>query len=211
MNPLSGISFYDALSRLSIGLLILFPFTKSKIYTQWHEISDDTAINSALFVLLCFIVGLFFSMFIDWVCGLGSSEFFFYKNGIKRIKKEYKKLFGNYGLLEIEINLEMYWNIYYCVQKNGLLGNVKPLEALSAFLLNLGAVCLLYILWSFEYVCICYWKSYPIEWFSSLNSPGRIVILSVVVFIICGMLRRYIESNIYHNIISAYKFLLTYK
>ena len=216
MNPLSGISFYDALSRLSIGLLLSIPF----VFTCQDNtnlccfIPENCNIVDALYILIYYIIGLFFSIGIDKIASWKSKCFikkYFYKNNLDCIQKIYNQKIGKYALKVLEIDDETYWNIYYCVQKNGLLGNVKALEALSAFLLNLGAVCILYFIWTLEYVGICYCKANPIEWFSSLNSPGWIVTLSVVVFFICKCVRDYIESNIYHNIIMAYKFLLTYK
>ena len=197
MNTLPGISFYDALSRLSIGLLIFFPLIK---ISYWPKFSDDSTINLALFILTCYLAGFIISFLFNLIssCKNNCVKFYFYKNDLTRINK----LISEYDIDTKPIQVEgkddviTYWNIYYCVQKNGLLGNVPYLEALSAFFLNFGIVgiipiCTLIKRTNYFQNCLfifCF-------------------ILAIIFIIFCWYARYCIENTIYTLVISAYKFL----
>ena len=121
-------------------------------------------------------------------------DLIFYKNKLSWIRE----LAKNNGVELVRTDqpnaLEGYYDKYYSVQKAGLLGNVPPQEALSAFMLNLSALCLYYILVALIFFCIyCCCQSL---W---------IVVIAIVLFPITGISRWRIERNIYYSIIRASK------
>ncbi len=95
--------------------------------------------------------------------------------------------------------IDAYFERYYAVQRAGLLGNVPAMETISAFLMNLAALCILYmtvVLLVIIFTCNCC----QYIW---------IPILSLFLVIIAKIARNYVEDNIYNAIISASKFLET--
>ncbi len=166
-----------------------------------------------LFTIGCFIIGVFFSFLIDKIAEcrqLGYFNKIFYKNNINKIK-ELSVVF-NIELVpdRNETQLEAYWGRYYTVQKAGLLGNVPALETLSAFLLNLSGVSILYVIVEIIYFiwygsfCNCKCSST-----TPLHSFSVVVLLtSSILLILSKYCRDYIEGKIYLSIISAYKFLM---
>lgn len=146
MNPLGGITFYDSLNRLSIGILLTYFFLPCLILESdgccCAQSNDLAAL--AVYIIICYIVGLFFTLLIDRLCTEGYRKrcWFlkvFYKNDLKTIVKIADKI-----KYPIDNSLKSYYAAYYKVQRNGLLGNVPVLEAISAFLLNLCGVAMVY-------------------------------------------------------------------
>lgn len=199
MNPLQGITFYDSINRLVIGFLAsLWIFFCPNLF-EWKL---DPAIITAIYVIACYISGLFFSLLVDRIatvklsCCLGN---IFYKNDIIRIRRAAARKKVILKSMKGQPAIDAYFERYYAVQRAGLLGNVPAMETISAFLMNLAALCILYmtvVLLVIIFTCNCC----QYIW---------IPILSLFLVIIAKIARNYVEYNIYNAIISASKFLET--
>lgn len=129
MNPLSGVSFYDSLNKLSIGALIL-----ASVY-QWPNETQSTCIVSGmpnevfwmLFIIASFIVGIIVQMIVELLTeGWRNSTVLIRK----ACKDEYNK--SLFDLSDKEIK-DKYYRAYYNVTRHNLLLNVPALEALERF------------------------------------------------------------------------------
>ena len=195
MNPLQGSSFYDTINRLVVGIITtLWIFYVEPIRSCVHCFPSE--IKILIYLIGCFIIGSFFSQVTEWIASknIHVVDLIFYKNKLSWIRE----LAKNNGVELVRTDqpnaLEGYYDKYYSVQKAGLLGNVPPQEALSAFMLNLSALCLYYILVALIFFCIyCCCQSL---W---------IVVIAIVLFPITGISRWRIERNIYYSIIRASK------
>lgn len=197
MNPLQGITFYDSINRLVIGFLaslwILF-------CPNIFRCELDPAIITVIYLIACYVFGLFFSLLVDRIatvklpCCLGH---IFYKNDIIRIRRaaaQQKVILTN---SKDQSAIDAYFEKYYSVQSAGLLGNVPAMETISAFLMNLAALCILYMTGGLLVIIFtrncCQYLWIPI--------------LSLFLVIFSKIARNYMENNIYKAIISASKFL----
>lgn len=197
MNPLQGITFYDSINRLVIGFLAsLWIFFCPNIFRR----ELDPAIITAIYLIACYVFGLFFSLLVDRIatvklpCCLGH---IFYKNDIIRIRRaavQQKVILTN---SKDQSAIDAYFEKYYSVQSAGLLGNVPAMETISAFLMNLAALCILYMTGGLL-VIIFTRNCCQYLWIS---------ILSLFLVIFSKIARNYMENNIYKAIISASKFL----
>lgn len=197
MNPLQGITFYDSINRLVIGFLAsLWIFFCPNIF----RCELDPAIITAIYLIACYVFGLFFSLLVDRIasvklpCCLGH---IFYKNDIIRIRRaaaQQKVILTN---SKDQSAIDAYFEKYYSVQSAGLLGNVPAMETISAFLMNLAALCILYMTGTLV-VIIFTRNCCQYIW---------IPILSLFLVIFSKIARNYMENNIYKAIISASKFL----
>ena len=197
MNPLQGITFYDSINRLVIGFLAsLLIFFCPNIF----RCELDPAIITAIYLIACYVFGLFFSLLVDRIatvklpCCLGH---IFYKNDIIRIRRaaaQQKVILTN---SKDQSAIDAYFEKYYSVQSAGLLGNVPAMETISAFLMNLAALCILYMTGALV-VIIFTRNCCQYIW---------IPILSLFLVIFSKIARNYMENNIYKAIISASKFL----
>ena len=199
MNPLQGITFYDSINRLVIGFLAsLWIFFCPNLFRR----ELDPAIVTAIYLIACYILGLFFSLLVDRIatvklpCCLGH---IFYKNDIIRIRRAAARKKVILKSMKGQPAIDAYFERYYAVQRAGLLGNVPAMETISAFLMNLAALCILYmtvVLLVIIFTCNCC----QYIW---------IPILSLFLVIIAKIARSHVEDNIYNAIISASKFLET--
>ncbi len=196
MNPLNGISFYDALNRLIIGFLAsLWTFY---LPIQIHEYLDKTH-YAALYIVACFVVGFFFSLIVDRIAeakNLGVFNFIFYKNDMRRIDSIASELGINIIPSETNNGIPNYWKMYYNVQRNGLLGNITAMESLSAFMLNLCSLSIAYL--TVSLIAIAITSNCLLIW---------LPILSVFMIVFCAVARYYLESKIYVSVLAAYKYL----
>lgn len=197
MNPLQGLTFYDSINRLVIGFLAsLWIFFCPNIF----RCELDPAIITAIYLIACYVFGLFFSLLVDRIatvklpCCLGH---IFYKNHIIRIRRaaaQQKVILTN---SKDQSAIDAYFEKYYSVQSAGLLGNVPAMETISAFLMNLAALCILYMTGGLLVIIFtrncCQYLWIPI--------------LSLFLVIFAKIARNYMENNIYKAIISASKFL----
>ncbi len=207
MTPLLGSSFYDSLNRLVIGFLLsLWLFA----IPCFNISCIDGPIPLGIYVVACFITGLFFSLLIDKLAGLNKCplHYVFYKNKLSSIRKICKKWDIPFPDIKDDSKkpLYTYYTYYYTVQQGNLLGNIPALETLSAFLMNLSGVCIISTIISLSLCiirkcwCLCCCCSCCIH-------PCCIMIISIILLICSISCRYYIESRIYSNIIIAYKFL----
>ncbi len=195
MNPLEGISFYDAINRLVIGLLAsLWVF----YFLDDLPPQSDNLYYVAVYLISCYVFGLFFSLLVDKITEckhLGFLKIIFYKNNPKKIREITSKY--NITIQEAGTSIPGYWRIYYEVQKNGLSDKVQAMETISAFMLNLCGLCFVCLIVSLVTIAF---KKCPCEliW---------IPILSFFMVLFCSISRNYVECKIYTNILSAYKYL----
>lgn len=197
MNPLQGITFYDSINRLVIGFLAsLWIFFCPNLFRR----ELDPAIVTAIYLIACYIFGLFFSLLVDRIatvklpCCLGH---IFYKNDIIRIRLAAAKQKVLLTHTKGQLAIDAYYEKYYAVQRAGLLGNVPAMETISAFLMNLAALCILYMTGGLVVIIFtrncCQYLWIPI--------------LSLFLVIFAKIARNYVENNIYNAILSASKFL----
>lgn len=165
MNTISGMSFYDSLNKLSVGVLIL---------ALWANMPDD-AIGLIFFVIVAFIVGLFYQMIIKELTAV-------LRNNNCMIKKAYAKFYGNKSVKEnfkpeITDNdyLSEYYRAYYRVAMNGILMNIPVLEALENFLRNLPIIIVLYLI---SVSCDCHIATVIIDVFG--NKCCAVIVLFAI-------------------------------
>ena len=192
MNPLQGSSFYDTINRLVVGIIAtLWIFYVDSLRNSLHCFPYE--IKILIYLIGCFIVGLFFSQLTEYIAGknIDVLNLIFYKNKISWIQNIAVVNDVTFDKFPI---IESYYDKYYVVQCIGLLGNVPPQEALSAFMLNLSALSLYYIPIALIFFCInCSCQSL---W---------IVVIAVVLLPITVISRSRIEKNIYYSVIRASK------
>lgn len=197
MNPLQGITFYDSINRLVIGFLAsLWIFFCPNIFRR----ELDPAIVTATYLIACYILGLFFSLLVDRISTVKFSRCLgniFYKNDIIRIRRAAARKKVILTNSKDKSATDAYFEKYYAVQRAGLLGNVPAMETISAFLMNLAALCMLYMT-GVLLVIILTRNCCQYLW---------IPILSLFLIISAKIARNYVEGNIYKAIISASKFL----
>ncbi len=133
---------------------------------------------------------------------------------INRIYKEIKEKYniGYRDLIEGKLSLKEYLEVYYRVQKNGLLGNAPILECYSEFFKNIIIVSIEWILFILIYLllhCPCsFYKA--AKYFTGEDGNGiliEIIILILVIFGVLGILgafaRKYTEKKIYSLILET--------
>lgn len=195
MNPLQGISFYDAINRLVIGFLAslwIFYFRK-ELPPHFNNLY-----YTAVYLIACFVFGLFFSLLVDWIASQKHTGFLrrmFYKNNPYKIRAVASR--RQVDLLGEDIPIPDYWRKYYTVQQAGLLGNISALETISAFMLNLCALSFVSTFLGLTLLAFNNCKCQLI-W---------ITILCAFMVIFCTIARNYVEGKIYDNVLSAYKYL----
>lgn len=122
--------------------------------------------------------------------------------------------------LQQVMNRRNYLNAYFCVEKNGLLGNVPVMESYSAFFFYMRIVL---IWWILLLICsngatLCYKVTMDYSWtdFSCvLGNPKAVITVNpLILILICGVMwwlsfpfRNNTERQIYHNVLDAYVFL----
>lgn len=151
MNTITGLSFYDSLNKMTIGILILlliFPIPNS-------------IEGKFLYVVAAFIVGSMFQMIVQQITG-NSGFWGKIKKPIEKDKSKYRCLFNLCARLNLtnnsklirkayndlhkksynESDMEMqYYKAYYNVARNGILMNIPILEALENFMRNMMVYC----------------------------------------------------------------------
>lgn len=195
MNPLQGSSFYDTINRLVVGIIAtLWIFYVEPIRNCAECFPSE--IKIAIYLIACFIIGTFFSQVTDWIASKNIQvlDLIFYKNKLSWIQETAQDNDVELVRLDQPNTLEGYYDKYYSVQNAGLLGNVPPQDALSAFMLNLSALSLYYIPIALIFFCInCSCQSL---W---------IIVIAVFLLPITVISRGRIEKNIYYSVIRASK------
>ena len=133
MNPLAGLTMYDMLTMLTSGFL-------------WCSLllagGPEYQYKSVMFWLICYIVGLVYHRFLDFVAG----DCKCLRNNPKRIEKAYNKIKKESdGKLGEDFSMTNYYAAYYRLMKNNSLGNIPVLEAQVAFCRNLILILLVYL------------------------------------------------------------------
>lgn len=191
-------SFYDAINKFIIGLLILIPF-----YSYFSGTS--TSIHG-LIIVLSWLVGIFFWIVTESILShVIQSIPFLKKNNLKWINNEYDSATKDTGLkysrkdttIQLDsLELNDYLTIYYEVQKKGLLGNVPILESYSAFFTNMIFVCLWWII-------LLSAGCSDLENILCIHKCGLILLLLALI-IVLPYFRKNIECKIYNNVFNAY-------
>ncbi len=133
MNPLSGLTMYDALTMLVSG------YMWSILFFQTPQ--DDTC-SSVFFGVLCYIIGLIYHRLFDFVAGYCKCL----RNDQDLIKKAYDKVWKKFSdKLKGESTIENYHAAYYCLMKNNSLNSIPILEAQVAFCRNLVPILCVYL------------------------------------------------------------------
>lgn len=203
MSDLGGSSFYDTLNKLVIGFLLLLPFVKC-FYPSLHL---DKAICLFTFSVVCWVIGLFFWVPIEYISNNFPRRISLYKNNnIKWIRDSYLEVYteintGSHNLnLPKPNNLEKkdYYIIYFTLQKQNLLGCVPYLEIYSAFFRNLSIVAILWALVILPTLWHLYKDSY------THAEIALTITASIFVGILGPICRYYTEKKIFRSIFEAY-------
>lgn len=192
MSPLLGSSLYDSLNRLVIGFLLSLWFFAIPCF----DISCiDYPITLCIYIIVCFITGLFFSLLIDKLAGINKPgiNFFFYKNKLANIRQICIRNSIPFPDTDKYEALSTYYTYYYTVQRAGLLGSIPALETLSAFLMNLCGVCVLSLFLS---ACLLLNKNCSIYCCCHCcNICLCIILISFIILILSKLGRDYIEKR----------------
>ena len=135
MNTINGMSFYDSLTKLTIGFLLTWWWLPGHL----PAIVKEEYIQFTLYFIMCFLTGCLWQglaellpkydkeshRILDWIP-------YSKRNYMPWIIEEWKKHY-NEGIDTIPTKHD-YYCAYYKLQKAGLLGNIPILEALEAFL-----------------------------------------------------------------------------
>lgn len=195
MNSLQGSSFYDTINRQVVGIIAtLWIFYVEPIRNCAECFPSE--IKIAIYLIACFIIGTFFSQVTDWIASkkIHVLDLVFYKNKLSWIQAPAQDNEVELIRLDKLNTLAVYYDKYYSVPKAGLLGNVPPQEALSAFMLNLSALSRYYIPIALIFFCIN--RSCQFLW---------IVVIAVLLLPITIISRSRIEKNIYYSVFRASK------
>lgn len=175
MNPLAGLTMYDALAMLVSGFmwsLLLFPCPQNDIC------------SSVFFGVLCYIIGLVYHRSLDYFCDIRCKkelkkshkkcftlrkkcaiwkEKCCLRNNRYAIRKAYKKVRAeNLGKLNVVPSKVNYYAAYYRLMKNNCLNNIPVLEAQVAFCRNIIPILLVYCIKDFLPEGICQMRQ---QWF----------------------------------------------
>lgn len=181
MNTISGLSFYDSLNKLSVGMLLLFLIP-----------SLGEAISSPFFYIIAFIIGCVYQAIIRRLTAYWTLK-----------ECELKKTCGNGNIVKKGNLKETYLKAYYKVAKAGLLMNIPILEALENFMRNLLFIILLYLIFiGFGH------NPFSAIWEqnNTIHHCGYVVIF-ILLIPITIRLRYYYQFEIYRLIWEAYDYL----
>lgn len=135
MENISGLSFYDSLNKMTIGVLILLLIT-----------AFPTSIEGGfMFVVTAFIIGCIYQMGIQKLTSCLT-------NSRCMIRKAFDKFYKQDGIItaykpKVGKNCrQVYLLAYYRVARNGILMNIPILEALENFMRNLPLIIAIYLL-----------------------------------------------------------------
>ena len=190
-------SFYDALNKLIIGLLIIIPF-----YSYFPDIL--TGISGL--IVLSWLAGILFWIMTESILSSVIQAIpFLRKNNMNWINKEYASITRSTGIKYSKNNpttqldsleLNDYYTIYYEVQKKGLLGNIPIMESYSAFFTNMIFVCI----WLITFLLA---GCFPCESILGLHKCCLILLLLALI-IVLPYFRKCIECKIYNSVLYAY-------
>ena len=127
MTIISGMSFYDSLNKLVVGILLLFPTV------QCCGISEEDY-SQTLFYISAFIMGCVYQAGVR-----GLTPFWTLS------EKELAKACKTEEIKRDKKIKERYYDAYYAIAKEGLLLNIPVLEALENFMRNMPLIILLYL------------------------------------------------------------------
>lgn len=134
MENISGLSFYDSLNKMTIGVLILLLIT-----------AFPTSIEGGfMFVVTAFIIGCIYQMGIQKLTSCLT-------NSRCMIRKAFDKFYKQDGIItaykpKVGKNCRhVYLLAYYRVARNGILMNIPILEALENFMRNLPLIIVIYL------------------------------------------------------------------
>lgn len=215
MNGFVGSTFYDAINKFLIGLLLWLP-----LCDIWH-ISVDK-VQLMLLSVLFWITGViywgiitfgiypFFSKcnflsnckYISWIMS---------RNNIKWINKAYervqKDIFRDSDSEKqtqsvCKIDELCYLENYLFVQNKGLLGNIPILESLSAFFQNLALLPFFWLIGFLIKIITLVGCKCPIK--VNFTICSCIVISGLIILmIICGRFRKLTEEKIFYMVLQT--------
>lgn len=202
MNTIQGASFYDILNRLVIGILsTLWIFSIPKLhFMDWF---DYKYLDETLYIIFCFFVGIIISTLVHYIaeqnCTLFRGVLYtINENRISLIIQEYPEIKNCIDMTENTLRKD-YIDMYLSVRKEGLIGNVPQMEALSAFLQNLTFISALYFFGGLIAIMVS----------CNCCELAPIPIISLILFILSIITRRRIEWQIYSSILESYNYIVT--
>lgn len=136
MNTLSGMSFYDAINKVSIGAIILVAIMPCASFFT------DNALYGMLFLIASFVVGIIVQTGIEFFTSP-------LRNNSCMLRKAYKNVYEATDQCDKNLK-EDYYKAYYNAVRRNVLQNVPTLEAIERFIRSL----LLVIPVLIPFVCI---------------------------------------------------------
>ncbi|AVM52285.1 hypothetical protein JN06_02251 [Bacteroides zoogleoformans] len=181
MKTFSGLSFYDSLNKLTVGVLLLL------------LIVGEEMESGIVFYIVAFMVGCVYQAIIRQLT----------KSWLSLNEEEIKEAFTkeNPNLALPESIKRTYLATYYEMGKLGWLMNIPILEALENFMRNMFLIILLYLI-AFLGDCNTVLFLFP-----NGNKCG-IAFFLVFLMIAAMWLRCYYQKEIYRLVWEAYSFLL---
>lgn len=146
MNTINGMTFYDSLTKLTIGFLLTWWWLPDILYSnlQIQNIGLYEVLFIPLYVVVCYLTGCIWISLLSLnqdnndysFCSLAPWGKTNYLPWIKEKKHEVEKEFTSATSSdEKDENVKYeYFKAYFKVKKSGLMGNVPILEAHEAFL-----------------------------------------------------------------------------
>ena len=157
MNSISGISYYDALTKLLVGLLLVgwIPLVFPEAYQYFRETICNmdcdllkegfSAIDLTYGIVICYVAGTL------WHHGLIEQLKCFkdrFVNNEDALNKAYRKVYGKEPKksLDASKNPNPYYKAFYSLDENGKLSLTHILEAIEAFMRDTLLIFILYAL-----------------------------------------------------------------
>ena len=217
MNTITGISFYDALTKLTIGFLLTWWWLPSIIIENCSvDLCDNyfSTISNCLYIIACFIIGcLWQSLAIILPCRCNMKIFklkrliriitrcipYGKSNYITWIRLKHKQIYKNHKEYNI---MHQYLKAYYNTQKNGLMGNIPQIEALEAFLRYAFVPFIINVIYIFRKIIVdtsCCW--------SIICSIPFFLLLSLFLMFLYLRLWKYYNQKVYELVWEADKYL----
>lgn len=198
MSPITGLSLYDSLSKLIVGmllLLLLIPLPTCYQPELW---------GNPLFYIVSFIVGALYNIAMHNLTN-------FLRNNMRMIKSAQKKVFDNIintnkssdstaDCIEPYIieNINDYYKAYYTAVHNKMLTNVPALEAHESFFRNIFFIEILYLT---ALLADC---PNIIEYLGFLGSQCTVALSFIIIIIGTCACWCYTQMKIYQLVIEGY-------
>lgn len=233
MNTLSGLTFYDSLSKLTIGFLLTWFWIPGLINAECTSCScyncvicefcgcsccvpELNAIQTGFYLIICFIAGCLWQalMFLLPDGNKNSNHFDCICDLIPYGKSNYEEWIWqkrNDVYVDNKFSLEkrMYYAAYYRVSKSGMMNRISVIESLEAFLRINSVIYVSYL----SYFMFIIWKETSSDLSSDLCCfmTFAFLVLFFVLIYFYFSLWKYYNTKVYELVWEADKYLSNMK